>query len=104
METALLVLSVAFAAFCIWLTVRIVNRRERWAKWTLAAVVIAPALYVMSDGPAFWLVRRAGRPAWALTAYRTTYAPLQFAYSHGPRPVHHAIQLMNDFWDYLESE
>jgi len=22
---------IAFAAFCIWLTVRIVNRRERWA-------------------------------------------------------------------------
>jgi hypothetical protein len=24
------ILSVAFAAFCVWLIVRIVNRRERW--------------------------------------------------------------------------
>ena len=32
-------LAVAFAAFCVWLVVRIVNRRERWAKWTLAVVV-----------------------------------------------------------------
>jgi hypothetical protein len=34
-------LAVAFAAVCVWLTVRIVNRRERWAKWTLAAALIA---------------------------------------------------------------
>jgi hypothetical protein len=39
-------LAVAFAAFCVWLTVRIVNRRERWAKWTLAVVVGLPVLYV----------------------------------------------------------
>ena len=45
-------LAVAFAAFCIWLTVRIVNRREQWAKWTLAAVVGLPVLYVLSFGPA----------------------------------------------------
>jgi hypothetical protein len=29
---------VAFMAFCVWLTVRIVNRQENWPKWTLAAV------------------------------------------------------------------
>lgn len=39
-------LAVAFAAFCLWLTVRIANRRERWAKFTLAAVVItSPVMY-----------------------------------------------------------
>jgi hypothetical protein len=37
MPLALLIFGVAFAAIGIWLTVRIVNRRERWAKWTLAA-------------------------------------------------------------------
>jgi len=47
-------LGVAFAAFCVWLTVRIVNRRERWAKWTLGAVVGLPLLYVASFGPACW--------------------------------------------------
>jgi hypothetical protein len=44
-------LAVVFAAFCVWLVVRIVNRRERWAKWTLAAVVGAPVLHVMSLRP-----------------------------------------------------
>ena len=46
------------AAFSVWLTVRIVNRRERWTKWTLAAVVALPVLYVASFGPACWLVSR----------------------------------------------
>jgi len=50
MATALLISGIAFAAFCIWLGVRIVNRRERWAKWTLAAVLVALAMYLASFG------------------------------------------------------
>jgi len=48
-------LAVVVAAFCVWLTVRIVNRRERWPKRTLAAVIGFPVLYVASFGPACWL-------------------------------------------------
>jgi len=54
MSIILPALAVAFAAFCVWLGVRIFNRRERWAKWTLAAVVGLPLLYVASFGPACW--------------------------------------------------
>src|SRR4029078_8555720 len=43
---------VACAAFVVLLVVRIVNRRERWAKWTLAGVIGVPVLYVLSFGPA----------------------------------------------------
>jgi len=32
---------VAFAAFCIWLTVRIINRREKWAIGTVVGLVAA---------------------------------------------------------------
>ncbi|MBI3860989.1 MAG: hypothetical protein HY290_03755 [Planctomycetia bacterium] len=39
-------LAVAFAAFCVWLTVRIVNRKERWAKWTLAGTLSLATLGV----------------------------------------------------------
>ena len=55
-------LAVAFAAFCVWLTVRIVNLRERWAKRTLAAVVGVSVVYVASFGPACWLVSHEGLP------------------------------------------
>jgi hypothetical protein len=58
MAIALSIFGVAFAAFCVWLTVRIVNRQRRWAKWTLAVVVGVPALYVVSFGPACWLSDR----------------------------------------------
>jgi hypothetical protein len=33
------------AAFAVWLTVRIVNRREKWANWTAGAVVAVMILY-----------------------------------------------------------
>jgi len=46
------IFGVIFAAVCLWLTVRIINRRERWAKWTLAGMVGLPVLYVVSFGPA----------------------------------------------------
>src|SRR5262249_13363963 len=52
---ALAIFGVSFAAICIWLTVRIINRRERWAQWTLAMVIGVPVIYVASFGPAFWL-------------------------------------------------
>jgi hypothetical protein len=58
MALALTIFGIAFAAICIWLTVRIVNRRERWAKWTLAAVIAMPVLYVASFGPACWISSR----------------------------------------------
>ena len=54
MAIVLSIFGVAFAASCVWLKVRIVNRRERWAKWTLAAVLSLPVLYVLSFGPACW--------------------------------------------------
>jgi hypothetical protein len=54
MALALLIFGVACAAFCVWLTVRVVNRRERWAKWTLNVMGL-PVLYVGSFGPFIWL-------------------------------------------------
>ena len=57
MTILLSTLAVASAAFCIWLMVRVVNRRDRWAKWTLAVVGV-PALYIASFGPACWLSDR----------------------------------------------
>ncbi len=47
----LLVVSVACAAFCIWLAVRIVNRKERWAKWKRAWLPLVLLAYVLSSGP-----------------------------------------------------
>lgn len=65
-------LGIAFAAFCVWLTVRTVNRRERWAKRT---VVVLPILllvgYLASIGPvAACLLGHEGMTDVFLSAYR----------------------------------
>jgi hypothetical protein len=72
MTNLLPALAVAFAAFCVWLTVRIINRRERWAKGT-AVVVGLPVLYVMSFGPACWLTSRMNSGAAMIPV---AYAPI----------------------------
>jgi hypothetical protein len=40
MTIVLPALAIAFAAFCVWLAVRVYNRRERWAKWTALGLLI----------------------------------------------------------------
>ncbi|MBI3864752.1 MAG: hypothetical protein HY290_22980 [Planctomycetia bacterium] len=40
MTMVLLILAVACGAFCVWLTVRIVNRREQWTAWTVVAIAV----------------------------------------------------------------
>ncbi len=54
MVTAFSIFAVVFAAVCIGLTVRVVNRRERWAKWTVATLAVLPALFSLSFGPVCW--------------------------------------------------
>ena len=82
MPLTLLIFGVAFAAICIWLTVRIVNRRERWAKWTLAGVIGVAMLYVVSFGPACWISSRFG--ARQLVGF--VYQPLMHMWWHGQPP------------------
>jgi hypothetical protein len=86
-------LAVAFAAFCVWLTVRIVNRRERWAKWTLAAMFVLPSVYVLSIGPAAWLVSNRHLPKYSLAIYR----PLGFVVESSEM-TSGAISRYIDFW------
>lgn len=58
MSIILPALTVAYATLLVWLGVRIFNRRERWAKRTLAAIVGVPVIYVASFGPACWITSR----------------------------------------------
>jgi ABC-type branched-subunit amino acid transport system permease subunit len=62
--TILPALAAAFAAFCVWLTVRISNRREKpglgfWAT-VVVAVVVGAALFFLFTAP--WLY--VGHTSW----------------------------------------
>lgn len=108
MTIILPVLGLSFAAFCVWLAVRIMNRRERWAKWTLAGVLAMPVLYVLSFGPAcWWFSPGAPEPPFVegsrlqqevnlrgTTGRRAPigYWPLGRLVAYGPEPVSRVIQ------------
>jgi hypothetical protein len=68
------VVLVAFAAFGIWLALRTLNRRERWAKWT--ALVWMLLGYPLSIGPAWWFSQRIGNPEWMRESLDFVYTPL----------------------------
>jgi hypothetical protein len=101
MSGALLVLAVAFSAFCVWLTVRIVNRRERWAKWTAVALIVALIAYPLSIGPAYWMCtdgRGRVRNDWAGDAFLNVFAPIIAAYHNGRPLLSDLIQSYLELW------
>jgi hypothetical protein len=73
MSIVLPALGVGFAAFCVWLGVRIFNRRERWAKWTAVALAGLLVFYPMSIGPVCWGSSHAGIGSGVVSAI---YGPL----------------------------
>jgi glucan phosphoethanolaminetransferase (alkaline phosphatase superfamily) len=91
MGISLLTLGVAFAAFAVWLVVRIINRREKWAKRTAMALVAVLATYLLSFGPACWWlsepiqnfpnVNNGGPPR----RVSRLYVPLGWVVENGPK-------------------
>jgi drug/metabolite transporter superfamily protein YnfA len=72
MAVALSIFGVAFAAFCVWLTVRIINRRERWAKWTVVALTAFAAIALLVQPP--------------------TWARVNALNNYGPEPIRNWIR------------
>lgn len=90
------VIGVGYVAICAWLGIRIVNRRERWAKWTALALSIAPVLYVLSSGPAVWIYERTD-DEFVHRVLQSLYSPLGWLGQHGPQPISDLF----DWWEGL---
>jgi hypothetical protein len=84
MAVVLPIFGFALAAFCVWLTVRIVNRRERWAKWTAVGLAVV-LLYPLSIGPACWISSRTNTGAAGVSV---VYRPLTWCMSHSEQIAH----------------
>jgi hypothetical protein len=97
-------LGVAFAAVCIWLGVRVYNRREPWAKWTLAAVVAVPLLYVASFGPAWSYIARRYEDDPSYDHHKSDqwfdkiYLPIAMAMDAGPEPLGAVVEWYLELW------
>jgi hypothetical protein len=86
MDFMLPALGVSFAAFCIWITVRIVNRREKSRRMIWAAALASAALlsYPFSFGPACRLVIKFVLP---YSHFTTVYEPCIRLAIHGPQAI-----------------
>lgn len=90
------ILAVAFASFCIWLVVRVINRRERWTKRTVIAVG-ALVLYVFSWAPVAWLTSSPESPyPWPVVDY--FFWPVWFLQQNAPEPVGNAMSWWSRQW------
>jgi hypothetical protein len=78
MNIVLTAVGVAFAAFCVWLTVRIVNQRDRWRTRRVVTIVLIalPAMYVIGFGPAAWSQDVESVPLWIKNSFVLIYYPL----------------------------
>jgi len=101
----MIVAGVAFVAFCVWLTVRIVNRREHWAIWTAVALPLLSLAYLvsMSIGPVCWISSHVGFGAGVVSA---VYSPL---ISYGPYPSDEMLESYSKIgapsdWCWMHSE
>jgi hypothetical protein len=99
MAVAIAIFGITFAAFCVWLTVRIVNRRERWAKRTAWGLLIAMApSYIICPGPLLWLHGHGLLPAWMFAMAQRLYWPLDWLYLNGPQPIRTALDWYRQIW------
>lgn len=98
MDLIAAIFAIPFAAFCVWLGVRVINRRERWAKWTAVAVLVL-VVYPASLGPAAYLARATGKPDWLEGPLAFIYLPLQAVVECYPNPVGRAILAYAQKWD-----
>jgi hypothetical protein len=95
-------LAIAFAAFCVWLGVRAYNRRERWAKWTLAGVLF-PVIYVGSFGPARAAYVHRLVPEWTYQPMRWFHYPIIWAIPRMPDEIWGPYRKYTEEWcNWLE--
>jgi hypothetical protein len=99
MRTAFTIAGLASAAFAVWLVVRIVNRRERWAKRTAVALSIILVLYPLSVGPAVWLTKCIGGEDLMEAVTDTAFFPLFLVANNGPLWIARPIQAYLIWWD-----
>jgi len=75
--------SVVYMAVCIWLTVRVINRRERRAKWSLAVLLSTPTLYFTSVPARLYLANHGLLPEAVSQVICVVQYPIGFVFNGG---------------------
>ncbi len=94
-EIVVAVLGMAFAAFCIFLMIRIIGRRKRpGLRFWVTALFAALIAYPLSRGPVAWLSWHDKLPRWADAPLDYLYAPLY----QSPKPIRDALARYERLW------
>ena len=97
MSVALPALAAAFAAFCVWLGVRVYNRRERWAKWTAVALLTLCG-YPMSMGPWIAIYVATHKSQARVSVPFAVYRPVEFVVENSPAAISDAYTRYISWW------
>jgi len=98
MTIVLAAIGVALGAFGIWLSVRIVNR-ERWARWTALGLAVAlPVLYLLSSGPAVWVISNRIVSDSVAEEIVRLYDPLGWLDRNGPQAIGDGLDWYINLW------
>jgi hypothetical protein len=98
-ESIWAVAGTAVAALGVWVGVRFVNRREKWAKRTLVELVLLlPLLYLLSFGIACAYVSRSRTDAYSIPMLPHAYQPLGWINRHGPQFASAALSAYGRLW------
>jgi hypothetical protein len=91
------ILGIVFFAFCLWLGVRIVNRRERWAKrLAIRMAIVIGYTYPLGVGPAMYAMTCGWLPDWARQALVDIYRPIFYASDF--RPLGELVDWYVELW------
>ena len=99
MALALSTFGIAFAAFGVWVTVRIINRPEQWTKWVAVALIVTLLAYPLMVGTAAWVRIRVPLPNWARPFVTAVILPLMVPAEYGPRWLSEAISSYVAWWE-----
>jgi hypothetical protein len=69
-------LGFAVAALCVWLAVRLVKKKSRKVKWSVAIGTAMPFAYFLGFGPMWWMVNQRWCPDWIISANIVIYWPV----------------------------
>ncbi len=73
------------------------SRKKPGVAFWATVVVVVIVLYLLSFGPAFWLLDYCDNPEWACYAAEIVYFPILYVASVAPQPIRDAIAWYGDF-------
>lgn len=68
--------------------------------WATVGLIVGPP-YILSVGPAEWLVAKIGAPPWAIMAGNVIYAPIWWIFGYGPEWIATPLFAYVSWWRQL---